>query len=73
VGVRPLELIVHHSINTERSIPAKGSVHNAPLGDSLIMVVDDSVLPAPVLVLKLGLAPDVSLDPDEFPENSRPS
>ncbi len=34
------------------------------------MVADDPVLPAPVLVLKPLLAPDVLLDPEEFRANS---
>jgi len=66
-----LELIVDHSSNTERSIPAKRSVHHVPLDDTLVVVAKESVLPAPMLVLKLLLAPDVLLDPEEFPANSR--
>ncbi len=66
-GVRPLEPIVHRSINAERSIPAKRNVDHVPLGDTPIVAANNFVLLAPVLVLKLGLAPDVLLDPEEFP------
>jgi len=60
-----------YSTNTERNIPIKRSVHHVPLDDTMIVVADDPVLPAPVLVLKLGLTPDVLFDPEEFPANSR--
>jgi len=56
-----LELIVYHNINTEKSIPAKRNVNHVPLDDTLIVVADDSVLPAP----------DALLDLKEFPANSR--
>jgi hypothetical protein len=52
--VSPFKLIVHHSINTERSIPAKRRVHNVSLDDSLIVVA----LSALALALALGPAPD---------------
>jgi len=58
-----LELTVHHSINTERSIPAKRNVHNVPLDDTLIVVVDEFLLPAAVvLALALGRAADALLE-----------
>jgi len=53
-----------------REASPPGSVHRVSLDDTLIMVADDPVLPAPVLVLKPLLAPDVLLDPEEFRANS---
>jgi len=60
LGVSPLKLIVHHSIDTERSIPAKRRVHNVPLDDTLIEVADD-LLPSLALALALGPALDALL------------
>jgi hypothetical protein len=62
LGVRPLRLIVHHSINTERSISARRRVYNVPLDDTLTVVADDFLSPALVPVLALGLAPDALLE-----------
>jgi hypothetical protein len=62
LGVRPLKLIVHHSINTERRIPAKRRVHNVPLDDTLMVVADDFLLPVLALALALGPAPDALLE-----------
>jgi hypothetical protein len=61
-GVRPLELIVHHSINAERTIPAKRRVHNVPPDDTLMVVADDFLLPVLELELALGLEPDALLE-----------
>jgi len=57
LGVRQSKLKVRHSIDTERSAPAKRSVHNAPLDDTLMLVADD-LLPelAPLLALGPALA-----------------
>jgi hypothetical protein len=55
--VRPLDLIVHHSINPEKSIPAESKVHQAPLDNTLTLVAEDLLSPAPVLELLLGLEP----------------
>ena len=49
------ELIVH-SVNTERSMPAKRSVHHVPLDDTLMVVADDFLSPELVLELELGFA-----------------
>jgi hypothetical protein len=62
LGVSPLKPIVHHNINTERTIPAKRRVHNVPLDDTRIEVADDCLLPALALSLALGPALDVLLD-----------
>ena len=62
LGVSPLKLKVHHSINTERSIPAKRTVHNVPLDDTLMVVADDFLLPVLALALALGTAPDELLE-----------
>jgi len=64
LGVSPFKLIVHHSTNTERSIPAKRRVHNVPLDDTLIEVADDCLFPALALALALalGLALDALLE-----------
>jgi hypothetical protein len=58
--VRPLELIVHHSSNPERSIPTESRIHQVPPDDTLMETADDFVSPAPVpeLVLGLGLEPE---------------
>ena len=69
--VRPLELIVYHSINTERSIPTKRRAHDIPLDDVLMVVADDSLLPALAPVLALGPTPDALLDPEELPMTAR--
>jgi hypothetical protein len=60
-GVGPLNHIVHHSI-TERSIPAKRRVHNAPLDDILMIVTDDFLFPALALGLPLAFGSDALLD-----------
>ena len=52
--VSPFKLIVHHSINTERSIPAKRRVHNVSLDDSLMVVA--------LSARALGPAPDALLE-----------
>ena len=62
LGVCPLKLVVHHSIDTEKSIPAKTRVHNVPLDDTLMVVADDFLLPELALALALGPAPDVLLE-----------
>jgi hypothetical protein len=62
LGVCPLKLIVHHSIDTERSIPDKASVHNVPLDDTLMVAADDFLLPELALALALGLVPDALLE-----------
>jgi hypothetical protein len=62
LGVRPLRLIVHHSINTERRIPAKRRVHNVPLDDTLMVVADDFLFPVLALALALGPALDELLE-----------
>jgi hypothetical protein len=62
LGVSPLKLIVHHSINTERIIPAKRRVHNVPLDNTLIEGADDCLFPALALALALGPALDVLLE-----------
>jgi hypothetical protein len=61
-GVSPFKLIVHHSINTERSIPADRRVHNVPLDDTLMVVADDFLLLVLALALALGAAPDALLE-----------
>jgi hypothetical protein len=55
--VRPLDLIVHHSINPEKSIPAESRIHQVPLDNTLTVVAEDFLSPAPVLELLLGLEP----------------
>jgi hypothetical protein len=62
--VRPSELIVHHSSNPERSIPAESRVHQVPPDNTLMVAAGDFVSPAPVpeLVLGLGIVP--LLDPE---------
>ena len=62
LGVCPLKLIVRHSINTERSIPANVRVHNVPLDDALMVVADDFLSPAFALALALGPALDELLE-----------
>ena len=61
LGVRPLKLIVHHSINAERSVPIQRRVRNVPLDDTLMVVADD-LLPALALELALGPALDALLE-----------
>jgi hypothetical protein len=61
-GVGPSNLMVHHSINTERSIPAKKRVHSAPLDDTLMIAADDFLLPAFALELPLALGSDALLE-----------
>jgi len=56
-----LELTVHHSIDTERSISTKRSVHNVLLDDTLMVVADEFLLPELALVLGRAL-----LEPDEL-------
>ena len=56
--------MVHHNINTERSIPARRRVHSVPLDDTLTVVADDFLLPE--LVPELGPAPAALLE--ELPE-----
>jgi hypothetical protein len=51
LGVSQFKLIVHHSINTERSIPAKMRIHNVSLDDSLMVVADDFLLPTLAMAL----------------------
>ena len=58
LGVHPLRLIVRHSINRERSIPAT----NVPLDGTLMVLANDFLLPALTLVLALGPAPDAPLE-----------
>ena len=53
--VRPLDLIVHHSNNPERSIPAESRVHKVPLDDTLMVIADDFLLLELVAELGLGL------------------
>jgi hypothetical protein len=62
LGVSPLKLIVHHSINKERSIPADRRVHNVPLDDTLMVVADDFSLLVLALAQALGPAPDPLLE-----------
>ena len=52
----------YHYSNTERSIPAKRSVHNVPPDDTLTVAADDFLFPALALVLELGRAPDPLLE-----------
>ena len=52
--------MVHHNINTERSIPARRRVHSVPLDDTLTVVADDFLLPE--LVPELGPAPAALLE-----------
>ena len=59
LGVRPSKLKVRHSIDTERSAPARRSVHNVPLDDTLMLVADDLLAPL------LALGPAVEL-PEEL-------
>ena len=65
LGVCPLELTVHHFINTERSIPANKSVQNVPPDDTLTVAADNFLLSALAFELELGRAPDPL--PDELP------
>ena len=62
LGVCPLRLVVHHSIDTERSIPAKARVHNVPLDDTLMVAADDFLLPVLALALALGPALEALLE-----------
>ena len=58
VGLCPLKLIVHHSINTERSIPAKRKVRSILLDNTLMVVTDDCLSHALASTQALGPAPD---------------
>jgi hypothetical protein len=60
--VRLLDLIVHHSINPEESIPAESRIHQY---DTLTLAAEDFLSPAPVLELVLELF--VVLDPVALP------
>ena len=60
--VCPLELTVHRIINTERSIPTDRSVHNVLPDDTLMVAMDDFVLPTLALVLELRCTPDPLLN-----------
>lgn len=60
--VRPLDLIVHHSSNPERSIPAESIVHKVPLNDTLMVAADDFLLLELVAELGLGLEAGVVLE-----------
>jgi hypothetical protein len=62
LGVCPLKLIVRHSIDTERSIPARTRVHNVPLDDTLMVAADDFLLPELALALALGPADALLLE-----------
>ena len=62
LGVCPLKLVVHHSIDTDRSIPAKARAHKVPLDDTLMVTADDFLLPALALALALGPALEALLE-----------
>jgi len=42
--VRPFEPTVHHINNPEKTIPAKSSVHQVPLDNTLTATADDFLL-----------------------------
>jgi hypothetical protein len=70
---RSVQIIVHHSVNTERSIPARRRVHNVPLDDTLTVVADDFLSPALEPLLELALLeelPATVISP-EISENKR--
>jgi hypothetical protein len=52
-----LDLIVHHSIDPEKSIPAESRIHQVPLDNTVTLVAEDFLSPAPVLELLLGVEP----------------
>ena len=62
LGVRALKLIIHHSINTKRSIPARRRVHNVPPDHTPTVVAEDFLSPALVPVIALRPALDVLLE-----------
>jgi hypothetical protein len=66
-GASPsVEMIVHHSGNPERSIPAERRAHQVPLDDTLMVTADNFLLLVLVLAAELELGGE--LDAEGLPE-----